>query len=693
MVLRPSGAALECARHVLAAASQWRAKCNRSAKLYVGKRDGQDKGSTAGGGGGLVPASQADLVAVLGKTLEVTDDPLLKRSLTARIKVHKDVAKSVPASAPKDASTKANGNLVKAEECKAQAIYNFAAAEDAKRLATEAFGKTSGVIPVGLPTASEKNGTATSEAAAVGSGGSSENRIKTAAARLSAAKQGAAQAAGRRRPWRPRVQTESRDQLYPISQFRSQFRVEQSRSLPFRGVRPGPRGGQGAGRFPDVCAVEAAEQKLQQARRAAAPFRPDGCRDGQQRSGGNMDSTQAISSLRSEILARMEDKGVPAPAPPGSGPLGSALRHGEAAAAARLQERPGPWPPVQPTGPGGEFRGQELWQEEVLGPPLILESRDRSAPAALPWSSKRRRLCGNLRLPGPQDLAAALGRGGERRRLRVGTDCAGAEAPLLALREICTTLGQSHGIEVGVDHLFSCDVNYASREFIARNTQPAALFGDLLARDVISHCLLAEAPRMVPSDMDIYVAGFPCKDFSMLNHARPCLEGPNAAIYEGVVRYIQQHRPRAFILENVSGLLIKKKDQAEKPVDVVMRTLRAIPGYQVRGWKVNTVEYWLPQNRKRVYIVGVNTDRVVLRRPLEEWGPFLHAQKGAPRQPAHSFMLSDEEPEVLAEYERALDRHRRMRTRGFLHAAARRQAIAGRYGHKWVRTHQRRAGG
>jgi len=55
--------------------------------------------------------------------------------------------------------------------------------------------------------------------------------------------------------------------------------------------------------------AQAAEQKLQQAR-----------------SGGNMDSTQAISSLRSEILARMEDKGVPAPAPPGSGPLGSALR-------------------------------------------------------------------------------------------------------------------------------------------------------------------------------------------------------------------------------------------------------------------------------------------------------------------------------------------------------------------------------
>ncbi|CAE8709102.1 unnamed protein product [Polarella glacialis] len=192
------------------------------------------------------------------------------------------------------------------------------------------------------------------------------------------------------------------------------------------------------------------------------------------------------------------------------------------------------------------------------------------------------------------------------RPLRFGTDCAGAEAPWFALRDISRELSQQLGVAMSVDHLFACDIEWACRHFISRNSRPAALFCDLLARDRISQCVRAERPRLVPSGLDIYVAGFPCKDFSMLNRNRPCLEGPHASIFYGVVQYITRHEPAVFILENVSGLLMKRKGE-EAPIHEVMATLRNIPHYQVRGWKVNSMDYYLPQNRTRVRVWAKNT--------------------------------------------------------------------------------------
>lgn len=262
-------------------------------------------------------------------------------------------------------------------------------------------------------------------------------------------------------------------------------------------------------------------------------------------------------------------------------------------------------------------------------------------------------------------------------------------------------------MELAVDHVFACDVNYASREFIARNSRPRALFADILARGTISHCLLAERPRMVPSKLDIYVAGFPCKDFSLLNSGRTCLQGPNASIFHGVVNYIRCHQPVTFILENVSGLTMSYQGGAA-PIHEVMRTLRAVPKYAVRGFVVNTLHYQLPQNRKRVYIVGVHTGKAQLRQPLEAWGKLLRSLEQKVEATAHDFLLNDSEPEVRAELQRLLKRQeersspasthslspRPDHAAGVQHAAAAvklrggKRAVPRRRGLRWVRLHQ-----
>ncbi|CAE7574929.1 hpaIIM [Symbiodinium sp. CCMP2592] len=231
------------------------------------------------------------------------------------------------------------------------------------------------------------------------------------------------------------------------------------------------------------------------------------------------------------------------------------------------------------------------------------------------------------------------------RSLRLGTDCSGAEAPWFALQLILKQLEHQLGWKLRLEHLFACDIEPVSQVFVAQNSRPHALFENLLNRGEMGHCLIADAPVVVPNDLDIYVAGFPCKDFSLLNSNRPCLEGPHADTFHGVVNYIRQHEPATYVLENVVGLL-SRKDGDDAPISDVMNILRAVPQYVVHYWRVNSLDYHLPQNRARVYIVGIHTGRVTLHRPLARWDQLVHKLEEQGHVEVQDFMLPDSEEEV-----------------------------------------------
>lgn len=275
-----------------------------------------------------------------------------------------------------------------------------------------------------------------------------------------------------------------------------------------------------------------------------------------------------------------------------------------------------------------------------------------------------------------QHFTAAAKAGLGSRPLRFGTDCSGAEAPWFALKAISSELASQLSLSLEVQHRFACDIQAVSQQFIVQNSQPWVLFSDLLERLDTGYCLQAKMMVPVPSQLDLYVAGFPCKDFSILNSNRPCLQGPHASTFHGVVEYIKRHQPATFLLENVQGLTMKKKGQAKAPITEVMEILRSLEGYQVKGWSVNSFNYHLPQNRMRVYIVGVHR-RAKLLMPLDAWSSYIREDMACePQVPAHSFLLDDAEVEVQAELERLVT----------YQAEHGRTEIAGREG-RWKATH------
>jgi DNA-cytosine methyltransferase len=104
--------------------------------------------------------------------------------------------------------------------------------------------------------------------------------------------------------------------------------------------------------------------------------------------------------------------------------------------------------------------------------------------------------------------------------------------------------------------------------------------------------------------LDLYVAGFPCSAFSSAGK-RDGWESEIAACFKHVLATIKSMLPRAFILENVPNLMSKNN----KPkLDRALSWLQ--PEYDVAIVRTNSDRYDVPQDRERVYIIGLRKDAV-----------------------------------------------------------------------------------
>lgn len=164
--------------------------------------------------------------------------------------------------------------------------------------------------------------------------------------------------------------------------------------------------------------------------------------------------------------------------------------------------------------------------------------------------------------------------------LRVGTDCSGLEAPLIALDQL----------GVKYEHIFSSEVNASARRVITKLFRPNIMYSDMTTRD-----------NSIAPEVDLYVCGFPCQTFSLLGKKGGMKRSP---IFYYVRDYIREKRPKVFVLENVKNLL---HFNGGKTFDMIISTLRESP-YDVAFRMLDSQSFGVPQSRRRVYILGIRQD-------------------------------------------------------------------------------------
>lgn len=97
--------------------------------------------------------------------------------------------------------------------------------------------------------------------------------------------------------------------------------------------------------------------------------------------------------------------------------------------------------------------------------------------------------------------------------------------------------------------------------------------------------------------IDVVVGGPPCQSYSTLGKRRM---DDRANLFMQYKRVLSILRPRAFVFENVTGILSMDKGSLFKNVQSEFKEL----GYQLKYRVLNAVDYGVPQQRERVILVG-----------------------------------------------------------------------------------------
>lgn len=144
--------------------------------------------------------------------------------------------------------------------------------------------------------------------------------------------------------------------------------------------------------------------------------------------------------------------------------------------------------------------------------------------------------------------------------------------------------------------------------------------GDIMELGVKDVYRLANIPEK--EEIDLFLGGSPCQSFSTAGK-RQAFDSPGGAAMIRYAELISEVQPKAFILENVRGLLsaslkhrpINKRGEGypallpeEKQGSALEHILNQFPGYNLNYKLLNSANYGVPQTRERVFIVGIRQD-------------------------------------------------------------------------------------
>lgn len=104
--------------------------------------------------------------------------------------------------------------------------------------------------------------------------------------------------------------------------------------------------------------------------------------------------------------------------------------------------------------------------------------------------------------------------------------------------------------------------------------------------------------------VDVIVGGPPCQSFSIAG--RRDKNDPRNTLFMEYVKYLNYFNPKAFIMENVIGMLSKKTESGENVIDIIMSHLNT--NYNCIITKLYASDFEVPQNRRRTIIIGIRKD-------------------------------------------------------------------------------------
>ena len=189
-------------------------------------------------------------------------------------------------------------------------------------------------------------------------------------------------------------------------------------------------------------------------------------------------------------------------------------------------------------------------------------------------------------------------------KIKIGSDFSGVGA----FNQALIRLG------IAYEEVFACDMDkYARQTFVLNYGEPKYYPKDVYEREI---------PK---ESLDIYMTSPPCQSFSMAGK-RLGKEDQRGILFFNSLEFIRENKPRYFIFENVKGLLSHDKvDKNQEFGRTFQEWINYLGGKSINGVHtffpyedavpyhiyfqvLNAKHYGIPQNRERIFIIGIRDD-------------------------------------------------------------------------------------
>lgn len=160
----------------------------------------------------------------------------------------------------------------------------------------------------------------------------------------------------------------------------------------------------------------------------------------------------------------------------------------------------------------------------------------------------------------------------------------------------CGAGGLSYGFEsAGFDILLGIDNDAKALETFELNHKGAkSICGDITQINYEEHI----KPLLNGKQIDVIVGGPPCQGMSLSGPRK--FDDPRNKLYLSYIRLVGEINPKAFVIENVPGLVGLFNGQIK---DSIIEKFTAM-GYRIEYKIMCSADYGVPQSRKRVVFVG-----------------------------------------------------------------------------------------
>ena len=167
----------------------------------------------------------------------------------------------------------------------------------------------------------------------------------------------------------------------------------------------------------------------------------------------------------------------------------------------------------------------------------------------------------------------------------------------------CGCGGFSKGFEeAGYNIRFGIDMWKDAIVTYKQNFPNAAVMNEDITK--ISGKDILKASKLKKDEVDVIIGGPPCQGFSV--SGKRMIDDERNKLYKSYVRIVSELKPKVFVMENVPGLVRLFKGQVGVQVKEDFTNI----GYTVGMQILSADNYGVPQQRKRVFFVGVRNDLV-----------------------------------------------------------------------------------